>query len=154
DAPNASPAGFFKAPSVVPEAYNWAGFYVGGILGTAWGDTTWSSQPVSCIRFFSCPGSVSPGLAGITIGGEVGYNYQFGRWIAGLEGDLAWSNANGSVSCISIPGFTCSNDHLDRLGTATGRVGYSWDRLLVYGKGGAAVAQDNYSISQTQIINH
>jgi len=154
DVPNVPRGSIYKAPSVA-DAYNWTGFYIGGILGAAWGDTTWSSQPLGCESpFFSCPGSASPGLAGMTFGGEIGYNYQFGHWVTGLEGDFAWSNANGSRSCIVVPGFTCSNDHLNQLATATGRLGYSWDRILVYGKGGVAAAQDSYSVSQTQAIPH
>ena len=46
------------------------------------------------------PGATSSSrLAGILGGGEIGYNYQMGPWVWGLEGDFVWTNARGSKAC-------------------------------------------------------
>ena len=60
----------------------------------------------------------------------------------GLEGDLAWTNAHGARPC-PIGFFANCEVNMNWLSTATGRVGYAyWDRLLIYVKGGSAIAQD------------
>ena len=90
-------------------------------------------------------------------GGDIGYNYQMGQWVLGVEGDIAWTNTKGSTACGTMtppvappanPFFnvTC-HDQLNWLATATGRVGYAWDRSLYYLKGGAAWTHEDFSIT-------
>jgi outer membrane immunogenic protein len=43
--------------------------------------------------------AVSNSPKGFLIGGTLGYNYQTGSFVWGLEGDIAWSDVNGSVDC-------------------------------------------------------
>lgn len=89
-----------ERPSIMApvSAYNWSGFYVGLNGGGFWDNGT------------------GAGL----IGGTLGYNFQNGPWVFGVEGDL---------------GFVTSGDQ-SYLGTVRGRVGYTWDRLLPYVTGG------------------
>src|SRR5262249_51812451 len=69
-------------------------------------------------------------------------NYQLGKWVLGVEGDLAWTNAHGARAC-PIGFFANCETSMSWLSTVTGRIGYAyWHRLLVYGKGGVAIAQD------------
>ena len=77
--------------------------------------------------------STSPN--GCLVGGTIGYNYQTGSIVWGLEGDIAWSDVKGSVDCGL--GLTCETAN-HWLGTARGRLGYAFDRLLPYVTGGAA----------------
>jgi opacity protein-like surface antigen len=114
-------------------AYNWTGFYLGPSLGADWGYTNWT---------FLVNGSKTyPRFAGILPGGQVGYNYQYGKWVFGVEGDAGWTNAHGSRACPSGFFFNCEIN-VNSLYTVTGRIGYVWpDRVLWYAKGGLAVGE-------------
>jgi opacity protein-like surface antigen len=129
-----------KAPirkaTVAPTVYNWTGFYIGGYAAGVWGNTNWTSADA---------GTTNPRYAGFLGGGEIGYNYQLGKWVYGIEGGAGWTNAHGARPCLTGFFFNCEMD-LDWLSTATARVGYAyWDRLLLYVKGGAAIAHDHAS---------
>ena len=120
-----------KAPPATA-AYVWTGFYVGAHVGTVRGFTNW--------RFND--GVTDPSLAGVLPGADVGYNYQIGKWVLGIEGGTGWTNARGARPCPQGLFANCEMD-LNWLSTATTRIGYAyWDRLLVYAKGGAVFAQD------------
>jgi opacity protein-like surface antigen len=87
-------------------------------------------------------GATSPRFAGLLGGGEIGYNYQVGKWVFGIEGGGGVTNAGGARPCPTGFFYNCEIN-TNWLGTATARVGYAyWDRLLVYAEGGAAIAQD------------
>jgi len=113
------------APLYTPvSVYNWTGFYVGINGGGGWGRSDFGpSLPTGT---FNTSGGV--------IGGTVGYNYQMGNIVLGVEGDVDWSNISGSAAC---GGTTCSVRN-DWLGTARGRLGYAFDRFMPYVTGGAA----------------
>lgn len=115
-------------------AYTWAGFYTGAYFGADWGSTKWT---------FTNGGAITnPPFTGVLGGGEAGYNYQTGKWVFGIEGDTGWTNALGARPC-STGFFSNCEININWLSTATARVGYAhWDRLLIYAKGGAAIAQD------------
>jgi opacity protein-like surface antigen len=160
------PAMITKAPVKAPVTaaaipVNWTGFYVGGVGGGAFGghaDATFAPAPETN-NTFPFPGATSSfRLAGILGGGEIGYNYQMGPWVLGLEGDLAWTNARGSKACgnlVSNVGAAPANalfnstchDNLDWLATVTGRAGYAWGRALYYIKAGAAWTHEEFSVT-------
>jgi opacity protein-like surface antigen len=120
------------APAQTP--YNWTGLYIGPYLGADWGYTNWT--------FRDDGGTTNPRFAGLLGGGEIGYNYQTGKWVFGIEGDAGATNSRGARPCPTGFFYNCEID-TDWLATATARVGYAyWDRLLMYAKGGAAIAQD------------
>ena len=90
-----------------------------------------------------------PRFAGFLGGGEIGYNYQVGKWVLGAEGDLAWANAHGARPC-PIGFFANCEIDMNWLSTVTGRIGYAyWDRLLTYVKAGTAIAQDRAAAACT-----
>jgi outer membrane immunogenic protein len=70
------------------------------------------------------------------VGGTVGYNWQFGTWVLGIEGDIDWADIKGSKGTALCPGG-CSTENT-WLGTARGRLGYAFDRWMPYITGGAA----------------
>ena len=95
--------------------------------------------------------------AGWLAGGQLGADYQIENWVVGVEGQASWTNASGSANCggtgtpaaaAAIVAGNCTTK-LDNLGTAAVRAGYAFDRLLVYGKGGAAWTNDNYQVKIT-----
>jgi outer membrane immunogenic protein len=73
-------------------------------------------------------------MSGGLIGGTLGYNWQAGPLVYGLEGDIDWSNIRGSGVC---GGIGCSTRN-NWLGTARGRLGYAADRFMPYVTGGFA----------------
>jgi opacity protein-like surface antigen len=126
-------AAVYKAPAA-PAAYNWSGFYIGAYLGADWGHTSWN--------FVGTGATIDPHFAGLLGGGEIGYNYQVGKWVFGVEGDIGWTNARGVQPCQTDFFHNCEINS-NWLSTATARVGYAyWDRLLTYVKAGAVIAHD------------
>ena len=113
-----------KAPYYSP-VYNWTGFYAGINGGGDWGSSTWSGLPSTF--------NVNGGM----VGGQIGYNWQFGQFVYGLEGDGDWANLSGSSTFLGCFG-TCLTKS-DFLATARGRVGVAFDRFLPYVTGGLAV---------------
>jgi opacity protein-like surface antigen len=151
------------APGPVNFPVNWTGFYVGGVGGGAFGghaDATFETPSPDTTILNSLPGATfSSRLAGVLGGGEIGYNYQMGSWVFGLEGDFVWTNARSSKACgimvapatpdapfNALFDSTC-HDKLDWLATVTGRVGYSWGRALYYVKAGAAWTHEEFSVT-------
>jgi opacity protein-like surface antigen len=136
--PEPTPAGLLtKVPAGVPAVYNWTGLYIGGYVGANWGYTNWN---------VAGSGTTDPPFAGSLVGGEIGYNYQIGKWVFGVEDGAGWTNAHGARPCPNGFFYNCEIN-MDWLSTATARIGYAyWDRLLTYVKGGAAIAQDQAQI--------
>ena len=128
---------------------NWAGLSVGGSFGFDIGrnDSTFTIPALSADEF-----ELSP--RGADIGGLVGYNWQFGRWVFGLEADLVDSTGTGYLTSLGLgaPGATLGttiDQKLSWFGTVRGRVGYAVGPELFYLTGGAAYAQVKDSITQT-----
>jgi outer membrane immunogenic protein len=113
----------YKAQLPVATAYNWSGLYVGLNGGGGWGTSNWD-------------GAGSLNLSGGLIGGTAGVNWQVGRAVLGLEGDVDWSNLKGTATTLCPAGCTTNNDWL---ATVRGRAGYAFDRFLPFVTGGLAV---------------
>ncbi len=103
--------------------YKWRGFYLGINGGGGWGRSHWDGVN---------PFDVSGGL----IGGTIGYNWQFGPTVIGVEGDIGWSGIEGSTTILCPPGCATRNHWL---ATARGRLGYAFDRFLPYLTAGLAL---------------
>lgn len=116
-----------KAPLASVSAYNWTGFYAGINGGYGNGNPNGQILPT----FFLGNAVIEGGL----IGGQVGYNYQMSRWVLGIEADWDWTDINGNPNFFGILSQTTK---VKSLGSLRGRVGYAWDRFLVYGTGGWA----------------
>jgi outer membrane immunogenic protein len=113
-----------KAPAYV-QAYNWTGAYVGINGGYGFGRSD-TSIPFATGGF---------NTSGGVVGGTIGYNWQMGQTVFGLEGDIDWTHIRGNAAC-GI-GINCETRN-DWLGTARGRLGYAFDRFLPFVTGGAA----------------
>lgn len=148
DMPRAAP--IYKAQPVA-QTYDWTGFYLGINGGYAWGRSSWSDPTVGADsgRF---------NTSGATLGGQVGYNWQTGPVVLGVETDLNWINAKGSSSaggvCLTNGTGQCQTSQ-SWLGTTRLRAGYAFDRFLPYVTGGVAygdvrVDQANGSSSTTK----
>jgi outer membrane immunogenic protein len=116
-----------KAPAYVEPGYNWTGFYAGINGGYGFGHSDWGA-PAGSSGF-----NVNGGL----VGGTLGYNYQMGRVVFGLEGDVDWSDIRGSTVNLPCLGSSCET-HNSWLATARGRIGYTFNRVMPYVTAGAA----------------
>jgi outer membrane immunogenic protein len=113
-----------KAPAY--EAYyNWSGFYAGINGGGAFGNSDLSNAL----------GSTSYDVNGGMAGGTIGYNWQVGRVVYGLEADGDWSGLKGSTTNAVCVSCETSNPWL---ATARGRIGYAFNRVLPYLTAGGA----------------
>lgn len=127
------------APSYVKAApmasvYNWTGFYIGGNVG---GGAASSHFDDPC---FYCS-SATPTRGFFTGGGQVGYNYQFGHGLVGIEADVNGnSNFKGSVIGGDDGNAMTVNTKADLSGTIRARGGLVLDNALIYVTGGAAWA--------------
>jgi outer membrane immunogenic protein len=150
------------APLPVP-VFSWTGCYIGVNGGGIWSDSNRHVQPTG--QYLVDPFyTTRPELlayvtqdyrvdkSGGTAGGQIGCNYQSGAWVFGIEGDAEWTGISDTFSTTypQTPFFnggalvarTLTVSHqLDALGTIRGRLGYAFDRLLVYGTGGLAIGR-------------
>jgi outer membrane immunogenic protein len=122
------PAPYYtKAPPYVMPVNNWTGFYAGINGGFGWGTSNWSGIPSSF--------DTSGGL----VGGQIGYNWQFGQFVYGLEGDADWSDIRSNSSAALCGGIACETRN-DFLSTVRGRIGVPFaDRWMPYFTGGLAI---------------
>lgn len=109
-------------------AYRWGGLYVGAHAGYATGNTG-ADFPLMGIP------SSDISLDGALYGGHLGYNFQFGSTLIGIEGSFSGSSINGSSGCLVL--MTCERD-VEWLATVAARVGYVMDRTMLYVMGGIA----------------
>jgi len=138
-------------PPPVAPIYNWTGFYIGAHVGGAWTDTDW---------FYACSarnllippcGLAQGGHSGSSwlAGGQVGFNYQVGRFVWGIEADFSATDIKGSNLDAAFPLQEFLHSRTDFIGTVAPRVGVAWDRVLLYAKGGVAWAHDDYWLTLT-----
>jgi outer membrane immunogenic protein len=128
-------------------AYNWSGFYIGGNLGAGFSKGSYSDSLGST---FNTSNSNTSFLGG----GQVGVNYEFGSGVViGAEAMFDWApNTNNTITATAPNGVSTGTAQFNNrwLTTATGKLGYAWDRVLLYGKGGWAwVGQSNSNVSVT-----
>jgi outer membrane immunogenic protein len=136
DLPRRAPV-YAPAPVMAPP-FSWTGFYVGANFGGAWGTSSDTNG------FFATPTTGNFNTSGVLGGGQLGYNWQFGQWVLGLETDIAASSLKGSTSngiCLTV---VCTTSQT-WLGTTRGRLGYAFDHWLVYGTGGVAYGDVKFS---------
>jgi len=119
----------YKAP-IYTAPFSWTGLYVGINAGYGWGNTEWSNV-------FGTSGTFR--VTGPEVGGTIGYNLQTGAWVWGLEADLDWAGIRGTTSAgMCTATFGSCETRNTWMGTARGRIGYAWDRFMLYATGGAA----------------
>jgi outer membrane immunogenic protein len=129
---NAAPIPFVAPPA----AHNWTGFYAGGNTASS------RNRPDLDYSF----GALSAGSAvldpnSFVAGGQIGYNWQFGSFVIGVEGDLAWRHGTDLATVTpnnafgEVAGF---NTQQNWVGTVRPRVGFAANNWLIYGTGGLA----------------
>jgi outer membrane immunogenic protein len=162
-----------KAPLVAPAPLTWTGFYIGGNVG--WAHSRYSASNVTgsesaIASLAGVPiidlGSGTAGFPGADVGNDsaaagaqIGFNYQIGRAVLGLEADIQATDLNGrlnnngtfSLSGIGLPADLNSQISMrtDWYATMRGRLGYSFGSLMPYVTGGLAITQVKATITNS-----
>lgn len=125
------------APRPIVVAPSWSGFYVGGHVGYGWATSDWTFQNAS---WWNTAVGQSIGLSpkGALGGVQLGFNHQVNQWVFGIEGTWSGANLNQTVISPWFPSSDRETTKVKSLYTIAGRIGATWDRLLIYGKGGWA----------------
>ena len=135
----------YKAPPPPMVAiYDWTGFYIGGNGGWGQSRNCWDIVPVAGALI--ADGCVD--RSGGMIGGQLGYRWQSGQFVFGLEAQGDWADIHSSRISIINPLFT-TGVKTDAVGLFTGQIGYAWNAALLYVKGGAAVTRNRFDIETT-----
>jgi outer membrane immunogenic protein len=143
-------------PPMIAPIYDWSGVYIGINGGGGWSRKCWDLAsnafvPGGIVTTFPTP--VAEGChdaSGGTVGGQIGYRWQASSWVFGLEAQGNWANFRGSNPSLFLrpplvtPGFS-NQSRIDAFGLFTGQVGYAWNNVLLYVKGGGAVTGDRYT---------
>jgi outer membrane immunogenic protein len=156
------------APFVAVPVFTWTGFYVGAQVGYSWGnDDALGLLNGDVVTVGGVPFVVS-GVGGgddsdgFVLGGHVGYNVQFGSFVVGVEGDLEYADLGGNNNAFvltGVPGVFALNSGLgiDWQGSIRARLGFAFDRVLVYATGGFAFASiddsNNFAILAPGFVN-
>ena len=158
---------YTKAPAPVVTAYNWTGCYLGGYVGGATQsrairtvDPTSTGGTFAAGTFYNAPfaNATNGGLYNYDLGnsviggGTLGCNWQGASpWVVGVEGEVGYMRLTGSAidpySVVALGSDTRDSTKIgDWYGAVTGRVGYAWDRVMVYGKAGVGFANISSSV--------
>jgi outer membrane immunogenic protein len=121
------PRSYSKAPAyVAPTYYNWTGLYVGANAGYGWAPDFASD---------------AKGFVG---GGQLGYNWQTGAFVFGVEGDIQYTSLKSTAD---LGGGVTATGKIPAFATARGRIGYAFDRWMVFGTGGFAYTKTDLSLT-------
>jgi len=128
--------------------WTWTGFYIGAHVGAGWGTTestlTGIVVPGLGAAAFSFPFSQNS-RSGFLGGGQVGYNWQSGWAVFGVQADIAGTDIKGTTPCVVVLSCTTKTDWL---ATVSGRLGaVVADRGLIYVKGGAAWMNNKHTVN-------
>jgi outer membrane immunogenic protein len=131
---------YSNGPAFIAPMYDWSGAYIG--VNGGWGSSH------NCWDFTTPAGAfvASEGCHnanGGTVGGQIGYRWQSNAMVYGIEAQGNWADLTGSNISNFAPAFT-NQSNVTALPLFTGQIGYAWDNVLLYGKGGAAMADSHY----------
>jgi outer membrane immunogenic protein len=119
DIGQAAPAIAAPAPVAAAPVANWSGYFIGALLGHAWGETDNAAI-------------ASPDIDGFEGGVYIGANSQWNQFVLGVEADALISGAEGSAGAIGAD--------QDWSVSLRARAGIALDRFLLYGTGGVAAS--------------
>jgi outer membrane immunogenic protein len=124
-------------PVTTPAVYSWwTGCYVGGSAGVAWSNVTYTAvNPILSEDFGFNPSSYIGGI-------QAGCQYQWTNWVFGLEGTFSATHLNQTHFSALIPNLI-RRINIDKIGTIAPRVGYTWDRTMLFFKAGWAGVRVN-----------
>ena len=132
-------------PPVIAPIYDWSGFYIGANGGGGSSRKCWDATTLTGVFVF---GEGCHDATGGVAGGQIGYRWQSSAFVFGLEAQGDWADLRGSNISLFVPFFT-NRSKIDAFGLFTGQVGYAFNNVLLYAKGGGAVTGDRFSVTTT-----
>ena len=141
--------------------FTWTGFYVGANAGWGWRDNNNNNGIFVPAGTFAAPfGGVAGTLGtgngddedGFVGGGQIGYNFQFGAFVVGVEADIHYADFNVDDNIVTvpanfpptfIPAALDNGNDMEWFGTVRGRAGVAFGQALIYATGGLAYTEDN-----------
>jgi outer membrane immunogenic protein len=149
-------ADLVEAPlPVIEPPFSWTGFYIGVHAGGTFGDND-AQIRINGVPYF-VNGSDDPfklSADGFEGGAQIGYNWQMDAFVFGIEADLGAMGASDATGGTGDPQYWngLGTDY-DWLATVRGRLGYAWDRTLIYGTAGLAISNfsDTYHFQETTV---
>jgi outer membrane immunogenic protein len=154
-----------SVPPSPPYVPDWVGFYIGAHGGGGWGHTSFDpSQSV----FRSLSGTLVPDMTvpnpspkGGLVGGQVGYNWQWGQVVGGLEADFSAADIKDETTfqtpgtLFSSPATFSTDFKVDELASVRGRLGYLiYPGLLAYGTAGAGWGHFRWSATGVDVLGN
>ena len=136
---------YTKAPAMVAPVYDWSGFYIGLNAGGASSHECFTLTSDNGIAIVPNPSEGCHNATGGLVGGQIGYRWQAANWVFGVEAQGDWANLTGSNASLTALIPYTNQTKVDAIGLFTGQVGYAWNNILLYVKGGAAVTDNKYS---------
>jgi outer membrane immunogenic protein len=137
---------YTKAPMVAPPLHDWSGFYAGlngggGASHHCWDLTNDLITAAGAIPAFreGCHDAT-----GAFAGGQLGLRWQTGAWVFGAEVQGDWADFKGSNTSLFYGPLLTNQSKTNAFGLLTGQVGYAWNNVLWYVKGGAALTNERY----------
>jgi outer membrane immunogenic protein len=136
-----------KAPAAA-SGYNWSGFYVGANVGYGSTSADWTNQTDTTLFGDYLGGTFSHNMSGKLGGVQLGYNFQNGPWVYGLEATFDFADIEGDRLSDNI--FSAQDDlfktRIESMVVTSARLGYAWDKFLAYGKAGFAFGKVTASV--------
>jgi outer membrane immunogenic protein len=123
---------------------SWTGFYFGGHAGYAWSQVSWDDVSLTAEP-------VNNDSSGFIGGGQIGYNWQAGAVVLGVEGTFSGAALSDDYQSVVNPAAVTFSTDINSIGTLTGRIGFAGDGWLLYAKGGWATAQVEISGRNTAL---
>ena len=130
-------------PPMVAAIYDWTGFYMGLNGGGGSSHKCWDINDSLGFVIPAFREGCHDATGGVA-GGQLGYRWQAANWVFGLEGQGDWANFKGSNVSLFNTAIT-NQTKIDAFGLFTGQVGYAWNNVLWYVKGGGALTDDRYN---------
>jgi outer membrane immunogenic protein len=147
---------YTKAPPAAAAIYDWTGFYLGFNAGGASSHNCWDltsaagNGPIVPSHNEGCHDAT-----GAVAGGQIGYRWQSANWILGVEAQGDWADLTGSNRSLDLHTkanhFFLNSTKIDSIGLFTGQIGYAWNNVLWYLKGGPAVTHAKHNGSVDDI---
>lgn len=139
-----------KAPVAPVAAYDWTGFYVGFNAGGSSGPSCWTNSFAGGAPTIPSTSEGCVKDTGALLGGQVGYRVQASNWVFGVEAQGDWADMHGQNASFLLTGPLPINQATNQIqtnavGLFTGQVGYVWNNVLWFAKGGVAVTNNQYN---------
>jgi opacity protein-like surface antigen len=128
-------------PPLPPPVYSWAGFYIGGNFGGISSHLRFTDE-------FTGNSLTTGGSSGFMLGGQIGYNWQAGGFVFGVEFDGDWTDLTRRSGVVPFNGFALQAEaKTPGVVTLAARFGYAADRVLFYGKVGGGWVENTLRVT-------